>query len=74
MYKEHEDYIIQEHLNLTEAWSEFVSPMNESNGVCSSRCLKTSTSEVNETLGVIIDSKCQVNMDNIKCLVDIGVY
>jgi len=73
MNKEHEDHIIQEQLNLTEARSEFISSMNEGNEACNSSFQKTSTSEVDATLGVIIDSeiqKFQANMDNIKCLVE----
>jgi len=60
MNKENEDHIIQEEqLNLTEARSEFISSMNEDFGASSSNFQNTSTSEVDETFGVIIDSEMQ---------------
>jgi hypothetical protein len=74
MNKEDKDHIIQEEqLNLTEARSEFISSMNEDFGTSSNNFQNTSTLEVYETLGVIIDSEMQTfqaNMDNIKCLVE----
>jgi len=56
MNKEHEDHIIQDNLNLTESKSEFISSMTEGNELCTSNFQKKSTPEVDETLGVIIDS------------------